>query len=30
MAVSIYRVVDERQAVVVQAIAHRSDAYRPN
>ena len=26
----IYRVVDERQVVVVEAIAHRADAYRPN
>ncbi|HWD72086.1 MAG TPA: type II toxin-antitoxin system RelE/ParE family toxin [Actinomycetota bacterium] len=26
----IYRVVDDRKAVVMEAIPHRSDAYRPN
>ena len=26
----LYRVLDERKAVVVEAIAHRADAYRPS
>jgi mRNA interferase RelE/StbE len=26
----IYRIVDERKVVVVEAIAHRADVYRPS
>jgi mRNA interferase RelE/StbE len=26
----IYRIVDERRTVIVEAVSHRSDAYRPD